>query len=68
MAWWIKFWANVPDTPLAAPYQWGPYETELDARIDARLVQAERVEVIEEDAGEDDWSFPAYPPGSGRND
>lgn len=67
VGWWIDFWSVVPGTPLAAPYSWGPYSTEIQARVDARLVSAERVEVVERETDADDWKFPAYPPGSALN-
>jgi len=66
-AWWIAFDANVPGTPLSAPYRWGPYKLEADARVDSAFVQAENVRVIEADATADDWRFAVYPPGSSHS-
>jgi len=65
-AWWIDFWAHVPDTPLSAPYRWGPYPTEAEAEVDSRFVQAEKVAVVQGPASEEDWRFAAYPPQSSR--
>ena len=63
MPWRLTFWANVPDTPLSAPYSYGPYESEIDAKIDAQLLSGvDRIEITQHPREAFAWS--AYPPRS----